>query len=996
MVRAAIRPREIGFLEEKKAMDMTGSVFISHSSKQADAAARVCEYLEKRGIQCWIAPRDIGPGSNYATQIVHAIRECSVLVLLASENTNSSGHVSNEVSLAFDNKKQIIPFKLEDITFSDEYLYFLGRKHWIDAYADFPDGLEKLYHTLTAILNISPGQPTPAPSDPPLRGSGTARSGVQHLSRAEMATVLIKKTSKFSYSLAERLENRDVRAAFEQNAEVMFSHSVKFLRGGREHPVEGGFVNQLVSGIREMDRNASITVSGLPGSAKNMLLQLAFFHLVDDFAAGRGSLLPCYISVNYFEKVNYEHTDVQQRMSQLIQEELAEFLAYAAANPDLTPVLFVDAVREHIIARVAPENVLNEVLKPLRSFKRVISIDMGLIKNKRRLKKVIPITGDRSGMAFQTVSLDAVDRPACLSFIRAIFQMYQVRDTTPEQVYDLLVSFKYSSIDIFLVRMLAQELTASFSPCTTAEMYEKMALRETSGDETALAAIAQELYTYIFDDSFSPSQLVYKGRQWSLAHKHHTYVEFLTAYYFACQIPLTQQGGDAAFFRTMLTAGEASFLAQMLREDFSLQDSLYHFVVNHYDSLDVFQKSNGAYWLGQISFKSLVGPALQFLMARFKELKPLVKGNNLGSQGNLDNQFLFRAVCTGLMLQGQTEIVDEYLCILVTNDVANALNRGSTIEYYGDEYQLAANDTYYLDSDLSAGAHAINALCHEVENSLIAKSGKFVENNLITLTTILQARIQRGAGQALPGLKEYVEKAIGYLELYQTRPQHISSNKIEFYLASVLDDFRNFVRTPQFDIGQDIYNKYRGIKDVKRPQWVAHCVEDPESVSEHIFSTWLLAMLFLPDHTDHPDYDKREVLDMLLVHDLAKAETGEQWQTFDNTDRDLQKRNTVLRKLFMKGTYPCMANLTYYYNIWTGYYNGININARVARDMNILQSVYTFCEYYLRYPQCFSSGDIAEWRRNQGRLTTEIGFSLWERLIEENQAYRALFLEPEP
>jgi len=970
-------------------INMADSVFISHSSRQADAAFRVCSYLEERGIRCWIAPRNIDPGSNYATQIVHAIRECSALVLLASENTNSSGHVSNEVSLAFDNKKQIIPFKLENITFSDEYLYFLGRKHWIDAFLDFSDGLEKLYHTLTVILKAVPDAPQPMlqTAHPVPAQNSTA----QGLSRKEMATILLKKMSKYAYSLAERLENREARAEFEQNAEHMFAYSMKFLRNGKELPPEGGFVNQLLLCIQEMDRNAGITISGLPGSAKNMPLQLAFFHLLDDFVSGRGSLLPCYVCVNYFEKIDYTGTDVQQRMTQRFQEELAEFLAYAASNPALTPVVFVDAVREHIIARVSPENVLNEVLKPLRNFKRVITVDTRLIKNKRRLKKVLPIAGDRSGVAFQTVSLDTTDRAACLAFIQYIFRMYQVHNTTPEQVYDLLVSFKYATIDIFLVRMLVQELMVSFSPCTTAEMYEKMALRETSGDENELKAIAEELYTYIFDNTFSPNQLTYKGRQWSLAHKHHSYVEFLTAYYFANQIPLAQSGGDTTFFRTMLTAGEVSFLAQMLQENFSLQDALYHFVVDSYDFLDTFQKSNGAYWLGRISFKTLVGPTVQFLMARFAELKPLVKTNNLGCQENLDNQFLFRAVCSALLLQGQTEIMDEYLCILVTNDVANALNRGSTIEYYGDAYQLAANDTYYLDTDLSTGSHAINAICHRVENSLMSNSGKLVENNLITLTTILQARIQRKADQVLPGLNGYVEKAIKYLELYQTRPQHISSNKIEFYLSSVLDDFRNYIRTPQFDIGQDIYNKYRGIKDVKRPQWVSHHVEDPESVSEHIFSAWLMAMLFLPEHTGYPEYDKREILDMLLIHDLAKAEDGEQWQRFDDTSKDLQKRNTILRKLFMKGTYPCMANLTYYYNIWTGYYNGSNINARVARDMNILQTVYTFCEYYLRYPQCFSRDDIVEWQQNQGRLTTELGYSLWERLIEKNQAYQSLF-----
>lgn len=56
-------------------------VFISYSSKQFREASQVCEYLERHGVLCWMAPRNIDPGSNYASQIVQAIRDSSALVL---------------------------------------------------------------------------------------------------------------------------------------------------------------------------------------------------------------------------------------------------------------------------------------------------------------------------------------------------------------------------------------------------------------------------------------------------------------------------------------------------------------------------------------------------------------------------------------------------------------------------------------------------------------------------------------------------------------------------------------------------------------------------------------------------------------------------------------------------------------------------------------------------------------------------------------------------
>ena len=127
-------------------------VFISFSSRDRNVALNICKFLEDNGISCWIAPRNVDAGTNYATQIVSAIKRCRVFVLAASVNTNESGHVSNEVSLAFDNKKPIIPFKIEDFTFTDEYLYFLGRKHWIEAHSDMEAGLNKLKDTINTFV----------------------------------------------------------------------------------------------------------------------------------------------------------------------------------------------------------------------------------------------------------------------------------------------------------------------------------------------------------------------------------------------------------------------------------------------------------------------------------------------------------------------------------------------------------------------------------------------------------------------------------------------------------------------------------------------------------------------------------------------------------------------------------------------------------------------------------------------------------------------------
>ena len=50
-------------------------VFISYASRDATVAKSIVEHLEGRGLKCWMAPRDVKPGAQYADAIVQVINE---------------------------------------------------------------------------------------------------------------------------------------------------------------------------------------------------------------------------------------------------------------------------------------------------------------------------------------------------------------------------------------------------------------------------------------------------------------------------------------------------------------------------------------------------------------------------------------------------------------------------------------------------------------------------------------------------------------------------------------------------------------------------------------------------------------------------------------------------------------------------------------------------------------------------------------------------------
>ena len=71
---------------------MEHSVFISyHHDSSVQLVERIVQALESSGIKCWYAPRDVQ--SKYAGDIVRAIEECKVFLLVMNRYSTHSEHV---------------------------------------------------------------------------------------------------------------------------------------------------------------------------------------------------------------------------------------------------------------------------------------------------------------------------------------------------------------------------------------------------------------------------------------------------------------------------------------------------------------------------------------------------------------------------------------------------------------------------------------------------------------------------------------------------------------------------------------------------------------------------------------------------------------------------------------------------------------------------------------------------------------------------------------
>ncbi|MFH1076993.1 MAG: toll/interleukin-1 receptor domain-containing protein, partial [Pseudomonadota bacterium] len=127
-------------------------VFISYSTKNSELAQFLCNQLEGSGAACWISPRDIPSGQNWANSIVNGITDAKLTLLLVSEASLASEEVAKEIDLANGMRKTMLPVRIENVTLKGAFLYHLSNKQSVDALGD--DKFTRFNSTTETVLAL--------------------------------------------------------------------------------------------------------------------------------------------------------------------------------------------------------------------------------------------------------------------------------------------------------------------------------------------------------------------------------------------------------------------------------------------------------------------------------------------------------------------------------------------------------------------------------------------------------------------------------------------------------------------------------------------------------------------------------------------------------------------------------------------------------------------------------------------------------------------------
>ncbi len=164
------------------------TAFFSYSRDDSAFALRLAADLKASSAKVWVDQLDITPGQRWDSAVEDALKTSPVLLVLLSPASVKSTNVQDEVALALDEEKTLIPILYRDC----EIPFRLRRLQYVDFRQDYRAGLNRL-------IEILAGQREPAAKVPLEKPRGNAEATPQKTAVANTESFRVAPPKAQSY-----------------------------------------------------------------------------------------------------------------------------------------------------------------------------------------------------------------------------------------------------------------------------------------------------------------------------------------------------------------------------------------------------------------------------------------------------------------------------------------------------------------------------------------------------------------------------------------------------------------------------------------------------------------------------------------------------------------------------------------------------------------------------------------------------------------------------
>lgn len=505
-------------------------------------------------------------------------------------------------------------------------------------------------------------------------------------------------------------------------------------------------------------------------------------------------------------------------------------------------------------------------------------------------------------------------------------------------------------------------------------------LSEMKNDEKELFKHAEAAYNYIV---LKNKNALVKLKYSKIIYNNGITIDFLLAYYFVClsikKNKLVELNCDFVF-----TASVNKFVKDLILNKYKTQQSeIVNNLIEVYQSVGMSMKSQICYILGRIQVDTAKNEATKFLDSEWRKMyrKWFADDKLKRVKSDIKNDLvLFRTISVSLIWLGYAQHQESFLRCILLNEKLNQINRGFHLEYYADKTYMIGESPTYTDNENESADRTMEYLMNNINKgfSTTKTFNKSVYLDIVTLYSIYQYRMGNEEIEVRYGKKLYdmAGKILNSTD--------IQSEVIKNYISSI----RELLSENPY---KNIMNELYSIKLVKRGGWVERKYKEPESIADHMYGCYVLANFLLPDNVqqcidyeisdmeNYDGYSKETILNMLLLHDLAEARTGD-IVTPKKQKADVEEEKKFYNYYEFMCSFPHIYGLGNQKRMWDEFEGASTINAKVANDIDKIEA---FIQAYM-YKNQGEKVNLKEWKDyNLQHICTSLGKQIMSFMVSK-------------
>jgi 5'-deoxynucleotidase YfbR-like HD superfamily hydrolase len=710
-------------------------------------------------------------------------------------------------------------------------------------------------------------------------------------------------------------------------------------------------LNTLSAHLRSS--SGTMLVKGFPGTGKSTLLSLLYLVTRQQAQDMHKDELHFLIDIHHYDTLN------SKRAKSLLCTHLREAQTYFAKSNKI--ILFVDGINYYKRMHNQLEDILLSKIEEWRNnpiIKDKLSIVFAVGKMDDEISNFRPFLHNSpvlpSHIDYQ-IELNYLNSNKYGMMIRKLAELNGILPPKGDK--------RNSFIDRFSTYW--KKVSGSFSEFRTA--YFLINAYETHYRDRLFDLPVGELFYRYYSKEFKGTQLSVKNAALKIAHfmlsvefkasspsvPHYVYKsptvrDFFLAYHYVKAIE-SKNLDELNLFNLIFTLRINRYVVSLINRTSKFECSIVDKCISLYDQLSLPQKNQIVYLLGRVESNCAKDKATGFLLEQFKNEKDHVSNYNSDQE-----MMIFRSIGISLLYLDNTDVLDDFLILLIYNPRMSRVNRNFHVQYYDKNKSRLDEELHISNNDCCSSGQLLD-LYHHLRTSVHSLEPLRYVSIVTMLNIVVYNHYLNNVGKHSDFNPENFDELLEEL----CNDTNIRNTVVKNYIR----DVRDYIASPNVyaDIVDDVY----GLKDIVRKGWTKRerQVKNPENVPSHCWSACMLAEMYLTkdlqdcsfasneEKTKYSSYyDKGHILELLLIHDLAETYIGDITPDAKSYEKKGEQEVAIFKQMRVLSSFPKLGSFKNLGDLGEEYLEGKTFNAQIANDFDQLDALVQVYVYRDRFP----------------------------------------------